>query len=267
MMSSLKTEGRSDMLTKRIVPCLDVAKGRVVKGVRFNNLKRVGDPATLARAYYQQGADEIVYLDIRATPESREAMLNVIKRTAKQVFVPLTVGGGINSIDRIKRVLRAGADKVAINTAAVKRPRLIRAAAKKFGSQCVVVAIDAKAKNGGRYEVYVRSGKEATGIDVVSWAKKVEMLGAGEILLTCIDADGTRSGFDIELTRAVSQAVNIPVIASGGASSPKDIFRALTSGGADAALAASIFHYRRYTVADVKMYLERRGVAIRGVGE
>ncbi len=249
-------------LTKRIIPCLDVKNGRVVKGVRFEGLRDAGDPVELASYYEEQGADEIVFLDISATPEGRETMIEVVKQTASVLSIPLTVGGGVRTLEHFGKLLSAGADKVSINTAAVRNPELITAAAEEFGSQAVVVAIDAKRK-GARWEVYVSAGKVPTGLDAVEWAMEAEKRGAGEILLTSIDFDGTQEGYDLELTRAVSEAVGIPVIASGGAGSPEHMYKVLTEGKADAALAASIFHYGKYSVADVKKYLMKRGVPVR----
>jgi cyclase len=242
---------------------LDVNRGRVVKGVRFKNLRDAGDPAELARAYEEQGADEIVFLDVGASPEGREAMFDVVERTAEQLFIPLTVGGGVRSLRDMERMLNSGADKVGINTAAVERPELIREASERFGSQCVVIAIDAKRVGPGRWEVYTYGARKPTGLDAVEWAKRVEELGAGEILLTSIDADGTQQGYDLELTRAVCSAVRIPVIASGGAGTPEHIHQVLKYTGADAALAASIFHFGTYSVMDVKRYLAERGVPVR----
>lgn len=251
------------MLTKRIIPCLDVLNGRVVKGIRFRELRDAGDPAELARWYDEQGADEVVFLDIGASPEGREAMFNVVERTAEQLFIPLTVGGGIRSLEHIGRMLRSGADKVAINTAAVENPELVRQAAQRFGTQCIVIAIDAKLIGQRRWEVYTYGARRPTGMDALEWARKVESLGAGEILLTSIDADGTRAGYDLELTRTIAEAVGIPVIASGGAGNPQHIYEALTIGRADAALVAGIFHFGVYTVEDVKRYLLEREVPVR----
>lgn len=265
------------MLTKRIIPCLDVKDGRVVKGIHFKNLRDAGDPVKLASMYDEQGADELVYLDISASPEGRKTMVDVVEKTADQVFIPLTVGGGISTKEDIRRILKAGADKVAINTAAVKNPDIINEGARKFGSQCIVSAIDAKrvySKDKDKitvetpegtcwFEVYVYGGRKETGIDAIAWAKEVERLGAGEIMLTSMDADGTKMGFDIPLTRTISEDINIPVIASGGAGTLDHICEALTDGKADAALAASIFHYREYTVRDIKDYLRKRGVEVR----
>ena len=269
------------MLAKRIIPCLDMKDGRVVKGVRFLNLRDAGDPPTLAEHYEEQGADEIVFLDVTASHEKRKILIDVVSRTAEKLSIPFTVGGGISSLDDVRAVLLAGADKVSINTAAVQRPGLIEEAASVLGSQCVVVAIDAKRvyvedpfKAPGRtvtqvedgwcwWEVYIHGGRTPTGLDAVQWARKVEELGAGEILLTSMDCDGTQDGYDLRLTRTVAEAVNIPVIASGGAGHPHHLYEALTIGRADAALAASIFHYGKYTVAQVKQYLAERGVPVR----
>ena len=250
------------MLAKRIIPCLDVTGGRVVKGVNFTNLRDAGDPVELAERYNDQGADEVVFLDITASSDQRHTMVDVVFRTARRVFIPLTVGGGIRTIPDARRVLVAGADKVSVNTAAVERPELIRELSREFGSQAVVLAIDAR-RCGPRWSVFVRGGRQDTGLDAVEWAARGEQLGAGEILLTSMDTDGVQSGFDCELTRAVSRATRIPVIASGGAGRPEDFERVLTEGEADAALAASIFHYGAYTVADLKRYLEARGIPVR----
>jgi len=251
------------MLTKRIIPCLDVLNARVVKGVRFKQLRDAGDPAELAKWYDEQGADEVVFLDIGASPEGREAMFGVVERTARQLFIPLTVGGGIRSLEHIGRMLHSGADKTAINTAAVENPELVRAAAKRYGSQCIVIAIDAKLVGGGKWEVYTYGGRKPTGVDAVEWARRVESFGAGEILLTSMDADGTRAGYDLELTQTIASAVSIPIIASGGAGSPQHIYDVLTATEADAALAAGIFHFGVYSVGDVKRYLHERGVPVR----
>jgi len=254
------------MLTKRIILCLDVKDGRVVKGKSFVDLRDAGDPVELARFYYQEGADELVFLDITATPEGRDTMVEVVERISEEVFMPLTVGGGLRSINNMRRMLLAGADKVSINTAAVLNPRLIRESADKFGSQCIVVAIDAKRIENGnqtRWEVYINSGQEPTRVDALEWAKKVVALGAGELLLTSMDADGHRAGYDTELTSAMSEAVSVPVIASGGAGIPEDLYQALVLGKADAVLAASIFHYRTYSIKDIKEYLTKRGIPIR----
>jgi len=255
-----------NMLTKRIIPCLDVKDGRVVKGSSFKNLQDAGDPAVLARFYYEEGADELVLLDISATPEGRGTMVDVVERISEDIFMPLTVGGGLRNISDIRPLLLAGADKVSINTAAVLSPSLISASAGKFGSQCIVVAIDAKRienKEQPHWEVYTHSGTQATGIDALSWARQVTTLGAGEILLTSIDADGHRSGYDLELTRTISEAVSIPVIASGGAGTAEDLYQALVAGKADAVLAASIFHYKSFSIHQIKKYLSQRGLEIR----
>jgi cyclase len=251
------------MLTKRIIPCLDVKNGRVVKGTSFGELRDAGDPVELARFYYQEGADELVFLDITATPEGRNTMVDVVERISEEVFIPLTVGGGLRSIDDMKRMLRAGADKVSINTAAVLKPTLIREGADKFGSQCIVVAIDAKRIEEAQWEVYTYSGQKPTRIDALNWVRQVVELGAGEILLTSIDADGHRAGYDIELTRTISEAVSVPVIASGGAGTLEDLYQALVAGRADAVLAASIFHYEIYSISETKEYLVKRGLPIR----
>jgi cyclase len=254
------------MLTKRIIPCLDVKNGRVVKGKSFVELRDAGDPVELASFYYKEGADELVFLDITATPEERDTMVDVVERLSQEVFIPLTVGGGLRSISDIRRILKAGADKISINTAAVLHPSLIREGADKFGSQCIVVAIDAKRigrNKEPRWEVYIYSGQKPTGIDALAWAKQTIELGAGEILLTSIDSDGHRAGYDIELTCAVSEAVTVPVIASGGAGTLEDLYQALVSGKADAVLAASIFHYGTYSIAETKRYLAQKGIPIR----
>ena len=272
------------MLTKRIIPCLDVKEGRVVKGTRFVDLRDAGDPVEVAALYDAQGADELVFLDITASHERRRIMIDVVARTADQAFMPLTVGGGIRSVEDIRNLLRAGADKVSLNTAAVEQPELIRRAAERFGSQCIVLAIDAKRRAPGAerrapraeeksrppepgapcsWEVFVHGGRTATGRDAVTWAVEGERLGAGEILLTSMDRDGTKDGYDLELTRAIAEAVGIPVIASGGAGTLAHLYDGLTSGKADAALAASMFHYREVTIAEVKRYLAGRGVAMR----
>lgn len=250
------------MLAKRIIPCLDVDKGRVVKGVRFLNLVDAGDPVEVAKVYEEQGADELVFLDITASAEDRKITLEVVRRVAEEVFMPFTVGGGISSLEDMRKLLEAGADKVSINTSAVKNPQLIYEGAKRFGSQCVVVAIDAKRKGNG-WEVYIHGGRTPTGLDAIEWAKKVESLGAGEILLTSMDKDGTKSGYDIELTRAVSESVNIPVIASGGAGSMDHFYEGFTLGGADACLAASLFHFREISIPELKAYLASKGVPVR----
>ena len=250
------------MLAKRIIPCLDVKEGEVVKGKNFIDLQYAGDPVELAKRYDREGADELVFLDITASCEKRGTMIGVVKKVAKQLFIPFTVGGGINSIEDIQEVLKAGADKISLNTAAVLDPSLIKRASDVFGSQCIVVAIDAR-KNGNKWDVYIKGGRKRTGLDAVSWARKAEELGAGEILLTSMDRDGTNDGFDLELTKTISSSLNIPVIASGGAgtlNSFADVFR---YGSADAALAASVFHYGKYSIQDVKRYLTSKGVEIR----
>jgi len=251
------------MLTKRIIPCLDVKNGKVVKGIHFKNLRDAGNPVEIARRYYLEGADEIVFLDITATIENRKTTYKVVKETAQNVFIPLTVGGGIRTVDDIKNLLNSGADKVSMNTIAVKNPLIIKKSAYIFGSQCIVVAIDAKKINKNKWEVYINSGTTPTGLDAVEWAKKVEKLGAGEILLTSIDTDGTQTGYDIQLTKIISETVKIPVIASGGAGKLEHLYDVLVKGKADAVLAASIFHYNKYTVLEVKSYLKKRGISIR----
>jgi len=250
------------MLNKRIIPCLDVKDGRVVKGVNFVSLKDAGDPVDCARAYDAAGADELVYLDITASHEQRNIFLDVVRKTAECVFMPLTVGGGVRHLPDIRNLLNAGADKVSMNTSAVNEPGLIRAAATMFGSQCIVVAIDAK-RVGNRWEVFTHGGRTATGRDAIEWAKQAQSLGAGEILLTSMDADGTKNGFDLELTKAVTSAVNIPVIASGGAGSLEHFYRVFTESNADAALAASVFHYGEIPIPEVKKYLKEKKVNIR----
>jgi cyclase len=254
------------VLTKRIIPCLDVKKGRVVKGKSFTHLRDAGDPVELASFYYKEGADELVFLDITATPEGRDTMVDVVERISEVVFIPLSVGGGLRRISDMRRILTAGADKVSINTAAVMNPSLITEGADKFGSQCIVVAIDAKRVNSSkepRWEVYIYSGQKPTGIDALAWAKQAVALGAGELLLTSIDADGHRAGYDIELTSMISEAVSVPVIASGGAGTLEDLYQALVKGKADAVLAASIFHYGTYSIAETKRYLAQKGIPIR----
>lgn len=252
------------MLTKRIIPCLDVTMGRVMKGINFINLTDVGDPVEIAEFYNDEGADEIVFLDITATHEGRKNMLDVIKRTAEKVFIPLTVGGGIKSIEDFKETLRAGADKISINSAAIRNPKLIAEAAAKFGSQCVVVAIDGKKNEDGLgWHVVINGGRINTGLDAVKWAKKVEKLGAGEILLTSMDADGTKEGYDIDFINAITRSVNIPVIASGGCGKIEDFYEVFEKSGADAALAASLFHYKELSIKEVKQYLKNSGIEIR----
>ncbi|MBG1258905.1 imidazole glycerol phosphate synthase subunit HisF [Nostoc commune] len=254
------------MLSKRILPCLDVKAGRVVKGVNFVNLQDAGDPVELAKVYNEAGADELVFLDITATHEDRATILDVVYRTAEQVFIPLTVGGGIQSLENVKALLRAGADKVSINSAAVREPDLINRASDRFGNQCIVVAIDARRRNNPEnqgWDVYVRGGRENTGLDAVLWAQEVEKRGAGELLVTSMDADGTQAGYDIEITRAIANAVEIPVIASGGAGNCEHIYTALTEGKAEAALLASLLHYGQLSVAEIKNYLRDRNVPVR----
>lgn len=253
------------MLAKRIIPCLDVRDGKVVKGINFVGIKEVGDPVACAIEYDKQGADEITFLDITATHEGRGTMLDVVRRTAEKVFVPLTVGGGIRSVDDYAPLLRAGADKVSVNSAAVRDPQIIRQAADRFGSQCVVVAIDARRAADGSFHVVVNGGRIDTGLDALAWAERVCALGAGEILLTSMDADGTKNGFDLELTRKVCQKVPVPVIASGGCGKLEDFGEVFEETGADAALAASLFHYKELTVAQVKEYLGERGIPVRKV--
>ena len=251
------------MLTKRIIPCLDVKEGRVVKGTNFVGLRDAGDPVERAAAYDVEGADELVFLDITATFEERKAMLDVIRKTAGQVFMPLTVGGGISSVEDIRNALLAGADKTSLNSAAVMNPQLIADGARMFGSQCIVLAIDARRVGENKWEVYVAGGRKPTGIDAVEWATEGVALGAGEILLTSMDADGTKNGYDIPLTKAISSVVNVPVIASGGAGKLEDFYEVLTEGGADAVLAASVFHYKTFTIKEVKEYLRSRGIEVR----
>ena len=266
------------MLTKRIIPCLDVTRGRVVKGTSFTHLRDAGDPVELAAFYYQEGADELVFLDIGATPEGRDTMVNVVERVSEQVFIPLTVGGGLRSISDMRRMLQAGADKVSVNTAAVQNPRLITEGSEKFGSQCIVVAIDAKRNphliplpsrerlgegDDAEWEVCTHGGRKPMGIDAVEWAEQAVALGAGELLLTSWDADGQRAGYDLELNRVISEAVTVPVIASGGAGNLEHLYEALVIGKADAVLAASIFHYQIYSIRQTKDYLAARGIPIR----
>lgn len=251
------------MLAKRIIPCLDVRDGRVVKGVNFVNIRDAGDPVELARFYSDQGADEIVFLDITATHEARKTVADVVERTAEQVFVPLTVGGGIRTLDDFRELLRAGADKISVNSAAVARPELITEAAERFGSQCVVLAVDARSRGDGTWEVVVAGGRKPTGLDLLEWVKKGEALGAGEILLTSMDADGTKAGFDLPMTKAVTEAVGIPVIASGGCGSLSHFAEVFEETGCDAALAASLFHFGELTVPQVKDYLRTRDIPVR----
>ena len=251
------------MHTKRIIPCLDVNNNRVVKGTNFVNLRDAGDPVEVAKAYNKAGADELVFLDITASSDHRHTVTDLVRRVAEQVFIPFTVGGGIRTVDDFKELLREGADKISINSSAIMNPNLISEAADKFGSQCVVVAIDAKRRPDGGWNIYKHGGRLDTGIDAIEWAKKAEALGAGEILLTSMDCDGTKAGYDIPLTRAVSDAVSIPVIASGGAGKMEHFKEALTDGMADAALAASLFHYKELEIGQVKAYLQKEGVAVR----
>jgi len=254
------------MLTKRVIPCFDVAGGRVVKGIRFLDLRDAGDPVELARVYDVEGADELVFLDIRASPEKRDTAVDMVRRIADQVFIPFTVGGGIRTSDDVRQMLESGADKVAINTAAVENPHLVEEAAHRFGSQCIVVAIDARRSPHGHWIVHTYGGAGGgrdVGLDAVEWASRAAQLGAGEILITGMDADGTREGYDIELTRAVSEAVPVPVIASGGAGKPEHLLKAITEGKADAVLAASIFHFGTYRIREVKEYLRQHGVPVR----
>jgi len=251
------------MLTKRIIPCLDVREGSVVKGVHFKNLKTVGSPPDLACRYDAQGADEVIFLDVSATVKGKQTLLACVKETAQKLFIPLTVGGGIRTVEDMRKALKAGADKVSINTAAVQWPQLITEGAKRFGSQCIVVAIDAKRVGPGKWVIYTHGGSRPTTIDAVEWAKEVQRRGAGEIMLTSMDKDGTVGGYDLELTRTIVRATNIPIIASGGAGNPEHMRAALQEGEADAALAASIFHYGQYTVGKVKSYLKNAGVNVR----
>ncbi|MCI8853776.1 MAG: imidazole glycerol phosphate synthase subunit HisF [Lachnospiraceae bacterium] len=252
------------MFTKRIIPCLDVHNGRVVKGVNFVNLKDAGDPVEIAAAYDGAGADELVFLDITASSDARNTVVDMVRRVAEKVFIPFTVGGGIRTVEDFRRLLREGADKISVNTAAILRPELIAEAADKFGSQCVVVAIDAKRRpDGSGWNIYKNGGRVDMGIDAVEWAVKAEKLGAGEILLTSMDCDGTKNGYDLELTRTIADQVSIPVIASGGAGTMEHFYDALTEGGADAVLAASLFHYKEMEIEDLKKYLRQRGVSVR----
>lgn len=251
------------MLAKRIIPCLDVRDARVVKGVNFVNIRDAGDPVELAKYYSDQGADEIVFLDINATVEARKTVTDIVERTANQVFVPLTVGGGIRTVEDFQQLLRAGADKISVNSAAVANPQLIAQAAERFGSQCVVLAVDARVREDGTWEVVVAGGRTPTGIDLIDWVKQGEALGAGEILLTSMDADGTKAGFDLAMTRAVAEAVRIPVIASGGCGSLEHFAEVFRETGCDAALAASLFHFGELTVPQVKEYLQQQGIPVR----
>lgn len=252
------------MFTKRIIPCLDVHDGRVVKGVNFVNLKDAGDPVEIAKAYDKAGADELVFLDITASSDQRKTVVDMVRKVAENVFIPITVGGGIRTVEDFKFLLREGADKISINSSAINTPNLIREAAEKFGSQCVVVAIDAKKRaDGSGWNVYKNGGRIDTGLDVLEWAKRAEELGAGEILLTSMDCDGVKGGYDLAVTKAVAQAVSIPVIASGGAGTLEHFYEALTEGEADAALAASLFHYKELEIRQVKEYLKKKGVSVR----
>ena len=251
------------MLTKRIIPCLDVTAGRVVKGVNFQELRDAGDPVEIARRYDEQGADELTFLDITASSDERDIILHVIESVAEQVFIPLTVGGGVRAVDDVRRLLNAGADKISMNTAAVQSPQLVADASARYGAQCIVVAIDAKAVAPGRWEVFTHGGRRPTGRDVIEWASEVERLGAGEILLTSMDRDGTRQGFDLALTRAVSDAVSIPVIASGGVGNLQHLAEGVAQGRADAVLAASIFHFGEHTVREAKLLMAAQGIPVR----
>ncbi|MDH5739066.1 MAG: imidazole glycerol phosphate synthase subunit HisF [Nitrospira sp.] len=251
------------MLTKRIIPCLDVKAGRVVKGVSFVNLRDAGDPVEAAVGYDREGADELCFLDITASHENRKTIIDVVERTAARVFMPVTVGGGVGTLNDIRALLNAGADKVSINTAAVRRPEFVKEAAERFGTQCIVVAIDAKRSTAGHWEVFTHGGRTATGIDVVEWAARMEQYGAGEILLTSMDQDGQQTGYDLDLTATVSGTLSIPVIASGGVGTLEHLYDGFVKGKADAVLAASIFHFRTYTIAQAKTYLRKRGVPVR----
>lgn len=252
------------MLTKRIIPCLDVKDGKVVKGINFVGLKEVGEPVELAKEYYEQGADELVFLDITATSDERDTMVNVVRQVASQIFIPFTVGGGIRSIEDIRKMLLAGADKVSLNSAAIKNPQLIKQGADMFGNQCIVLAVDAKKKeDGSGWDTYIAGGRINTGLDAIEWIKKGVELGAGEILLTSMDADGTKQGFDIELLKACKEAVNVPVIASGGCGSLEDFAQVFMENAAEAALAASLFHYKTLSVKDVKDYLKNKDIEVR----
>jgi len=252
-------------LAKRVIPCLDVTAGRVVKGVNFVGLRDAGDPVEIARRYDEQGADELTFLDITASSDARETILNIVEQVAAQVFIPLTVGGGVRSVEDVRRLLNAGADKVSINTAAVQNPQLVADATRRYGSQCIVVAVDAKrtAAGGGQWEVFTHGGRRPTGIDALEWGRKMAALGAGEILLTSMDRDGTRQGFDLELTRAFSDALEIPIIASGGVGNLDHLVEGVVEGRADAVLAASIFHYGEFTVGDAKRHMARNGIEVR----
>ena len=251
------------MLAKRIIPCLDVKAGRVVKGINFGNLRDAGDPVEIARRYDEQGADELTFLDITASSDERDIIVSVIERVADQVFIPLTVGGGVREVGDVRRLLNAGADKISVNTSAVTNPQLIADAAGKYGSQCIVVAIDAKRVGEGRWEVFTHGGRKATGLDAIEWARTMAQAGAGEILLTSMDRDGTKSGFDLELTRAVAEAVTVPVIASGGVGNLEHLAAGILEGKADAVLAASIFHYGEYSISEAKNFMAARGIEMR----
>lgn len=255
------------MLTRRIIPCLDVKEGRVVKGVQFVNLRDAGDPVECAKAYDRAGADELIFLDITASYEARPTTLHMVEQVAESIYIPFTVGGGIRTINDIRALLKAGCDKVSLNTSAVENPRLVHEASKRFGSQCIVVAIDAKQESTNRWRVYTHGGRRATKWDVVRWAKHVTQLGAGEILLTSMDRDGTKSGYDVALTKRVAETVSVPVIASGGAGSLYHFYEACVKGKANAVLAASIFHFGEYSIRQVKQYLAKKGVNVRGVGK
>jgi len=250
------------VLAKRIIPCLDVKEGRVVKGINFVNLRDAGDPVENAKIYDSEGADELVFLDITASVEKRKTMLEMVRRVAEKVFMPFTVGGGIGSLEDIRNLLANGCDKVSLNTQAVKNPGLIKEAANRFGTQCIVIAVDAK-RRADKWQVYINGGRDETGLDAVDWVKKAASLGAGEVLLTSMDRDGTKDGYDTELTRRICEAVNIPVIASGGCGSPEHFYEALTKGKADAALAASVFHFKEFSIREVKQYLKSKGVQVR----
>ncbi len=250
-------------LAKRIIPCLDVTAGRVVKGVNFVELRDAGDPVEIARRYDEQGADEITFLDITATSDGRDLILHIIEAVASQVFIPLTVGGGVRSVDDVRRLLNAGADKISINSAAIANPQFVADAAQKYGSQCIVIAIDAKNTGDGKWEVFTHGGRKSTGLDVIEWAQKMEQFGVGEILLTSMDRDGTKVGFDLALTRAVSDAISIPVIASGGVGGLQDLADGVKIGRADAVLAASIFHYGQHTVQEAKQFMAAQGIPMR----
>ncbi len=251
------------MHTKRIIPCLDINNNRVVKGINFVNLRDAGDPVQVGKAYGEAGADELVFLDITASSDNRKTVVDMVRSVAENVFIPFTVGGGIRTVDDFKEILRAGADKVSVNSAAIMNPNLVAEAAEKFGSQCVVVAIDAKRRPDGGWNIYKNGGRVDMGIDAIEWAEKVYKLGAGEILLTSMDCDGTKNGYDVELTRAIADRVSIPVIASGGAGTMEHFYDALTDGGADAVLAASLFHYKEMEIKDLKKYLDGKGIPVR----